>query len=283
MGNSITIGLISSYFTTYYNVAANIVTAALPLAIMVSAPLTQLLIDICGWRGTVLLFSGFNLHYIAAAAMLKSSKQIQADKVRNVYKPLTNESADIKGCEYRNMFKICFESMWDGSLFKNGRFLIVLVVSTVTGYIFNGWVVYLVSIMQSKGLSPSDAANVTTFSGVGAVLARIILAIVREKTSYRHLFVIGLAFGVTSYGGMYFATSYWSLSLCSLTVGISYGILGTQGYIAANEIIGKEDAVSSVAWINITHGVGSIASGYVSGKFIHICFSSIPGVSKSNP
>ena len=106
-----------------------------------------------------------------------------------------------------------------------------------------------------------------TISGIGAILIRIILAIQRENTSYKHLFLVGLALGVVSYGGMYFVSSFWLLSLCSLTVGISYGILGTQAYIAANDIVEKDDTVGAVAWINLTHGVGYITSGFVSGKF----------------
>ena len=48
VGDTIAVGLISSYFTAYYNVAFNIIATSFPLAIMVSAPLTQLLIDLDG-------------------------------------------------------------------------------------------------------------------------------------------------------------------------------------------------------------------------------------------
>ena len=275
MGNTIALGLISSYFTRYYNAATNTITTALPLAVMVSAPLTQFLIDIYGWRGTVLLFSGLILHYIAAAAVLKPSKQIKSDEKGISYKPLTSESDNVQGCKSRNMLSLSFEAMWNVTLFKKGRFPIVLVVSIVAGYMLNGWVVYLVSIAQSKGLSPTDAANVATISGVGAVLIRIILAILRDKTSYRHLFLIGLVLSVVSYGGMYFANSFWLLSLCGLTVGISYGILGTQPFIAANDIVEEENAMAAVAWVSLTHGLGYIISGYVSGKFINFTSRSI--------
>ena len=267
VGNTIALGLISSYFTAYYSAATNIITTALPLAVMVSAPLTQLLVDIYGWRGTLLLFSGLNFHYIAAAALLKSSNQIPSDTKRVSYKPLTKNVDDTGGHEFRNMLSICFKTLWIVSLFKNGHFLISLVVSIVSGYMLNGWVVYLVSIGQSKGLSPYDAANVATISGVGAVLIRITLAACKEKTSYRYLILIGSILGMISYGGMYFATSFWLLSLYGVTLGISYGILGTQMYIGANNAVEKDDAVGAVAWLHLALGLGYISSGYVSGKF----------------
>ena len=279
MGYIVGIGLISSYFSTYYNVAANIITTALPAAIMVSAPLTQLFIDIYGWRGTLLLFSGLNLHYIAAAASLKPTNQIQTDIKGISYKPLTNESDDIEGSKCGNMFSICFEAMCNVALFANGRFVVVLVASIVSGYTFNGWVVYLISIGQSKGLSPSDAANVATLSGVGSILIRIILATLKDKTSYRHLFLIGSVLGIISYGGMCFVNSILLLSLSSIVLGVSYGILGTQVYIGANAVVEKDTVVGAIAWIGLTFGFGYITSGYVSGKFhfIHVRVSCILG------
>ena len=145
--------------------------------------------------------------------------------------------------------------------------MIVLVVSLVAGYAFNGWAVYLVSIGQSKGLSPSDAANVATVSGVGAILMRIILATFTDTISYKHLILIGSALGIISFGGMYFTTSFWLLSLYGITLGFSYGLLGSMTYVGTNAIVEKDDAVGAVAWLNLAYGLGYITSGYVSGKF----------------
>ena len=267
MGNTIAIGVIPYYFTTYKNVATNIITTSLPLAIMASAPLTQLLIDIYGWRGAMLLLSGLNLHYIAAAAVLKPSQQIQTNYNCISYKRLQNEQDDIKGGRNEN---ICnnLKYLFNVSLLLNGHFLSVLIMNMITGYTFNGWVVYLVSIVQSKGLTAHDAANVASVSGFGAFLIRIILAVVQGKaTYYKQLFFLGSILAVISYGGMYFATSFWLLSLFSLTLGLGYSIQGSQMYNAANATVEKDYAVGAVAWINVVYGVGYISSGYISGKF----------------
>ena len=272
MGNTIALGLVSSYFNMYYDVAMNIIGTAVPLGIMVSAPVTQLFIDIYGWRSTLILFGGLNLHYIAAAVVLKPSNPIQTDEKRILYKPLSKESDDVQSSECRNVSSICFGAKWNVSLFRNGRFLVVLAVSIGSGYLLNGWVVYLVSIVQSKGLSPHDAASVATISGVGAILVRTILSIIKGKTYHRELLFTSIVLAIISYGGMYFATSFWLLSLFSVTLGISYGFLGIQIYIWANDIVGKDDAVGAVAWIHLAYGVGYIASGYISGKF-HLSYS----------
>ena len=267
MANTVAIGLISSYFTTYKNVATNVITTGLPFAIMVSAPLTQLLIDIYGWRGALLLLCGLNLHYFPAAAVLKPLKQIQTDHYGTTYERLQNEQNGIKGFRYEHIDAF-LNSLLDISCLKNGRFLAVVVICLIQGYTFNGWVVYLVSIVQSKGLTAHEAANVATISGLGAFLIRIVLAVVQGKaTYYKQLFFLGSVLAVISYGGMYFASSFWLLSLFSLTVGLGYSMMGSQNYNAANATVEKENAVAAVAWINLTHGLGYITSGYVSGKF----------------
>ena len=218
----------------------------------------------------MLLLSGLNLHYIAAAAVLRPLKQIQTDYNDIPYKKLQNEQDDDKHDKDGRYENICsnLKSLLNVSLFVNGPFLSVLIISMITGYTFNGWMVYLVSILQSKELTPYDAANVATISGLGAFIIRIVLALVQGKaTYYKQLFFIGAVSAMISYGGMYFATSFWVLSLFSLTLGVGYSIQSSQIYNATYATVEKDDAVGAVAWINLIHGFGYITSGYISGKF----------------
>ena len=266
MGTTIAYGLIPSYFTTYKNVATNVITTSLPLSIMVSAPMTQLLIDIYGWRGAMLLLSALNLHYIAAAAVLEPLKQCQTVNHGISYERLQNKESDIKGAGSENIYSH-LKSLLNLPIFKNGPFLIVLFVCLISAYSVNGWIVYLVSIVQSKGLTAYDAANVATISGVGAFLIRIVLAFVQGKaTYYKQLFFIGSILVMISYGGMYIANSFWLISLFSLTLGIGFSIQSSQMYNAVYATVEKDDAVGAVAWLNVAFGVGYIASGYISGK-----------------
>ena len=242
MGNTIASGLIITYFPVYYNVVTNIVTAAIPLAIMVSAPLTQLFLDIYGWRGATLLISVMLLHYTIAATVLKP--------VKDEYQRLSPS---------KSIFSLTF--------LMNGELIVALMISVLSAYILNGWVVYLVSICQSKGISPTNAANVATISGVGALLVRILLATIQGKSNnYRLLFLIGALSMILAYAGMLVVTSYLLMSLCSLLLGVSYGILGSQIYNAALSAVDRENSVAAIAWVNLANGVGYVTSGYISGK-----------------
>ena len=268
MAATLAIGIISSYFTKYYHTATNIITTALPLAITTFAPITQLLIDIYGWRGAMLLLAGLNLHIIVAAAILKPTNANGLDG--NSYHCLQEPNKK----QYRNdticgTLSTCVKDIFNISLFQNGSLIIILIVSALSDYAFNGWVVYLISISLSKGLVASEAATVASVSGTGALIIRIIMIIFQEKISIRVWLYIGSLLVMVSYAGMYFVTSFSALSVGCFLLGAGLGITGTMIYVAANAIVGENEAMTAVAWINVMLGIGYIISGCVTGKLFY--------------
>ncbi|XP_072044941.1 monocarboxylate transporter 2-like [Amphiura filiformis] len=268
MGDVIAIGLIPAYFTKHYTIVVNIVKTGLPLAVLSFAPMTQLFIDTYGWRGAMLLLGALKFHYVVAAALLRPPLE-QPNQDDMSYECIDDSSDTESDNDSSNdgFVKTCLSDTFNKSLLTNGAFLIVLLMSVVNGYIFNGLVVYLVSIAQSKGLSPYDAATVATISGLGILLIRITMAIFQGKTSYRHLFYVGSILAVTSYTGMYFANSFLTLCLASFTLGAADGIIGSQVFIGVYATAGKEDAIKAVAWASIFKGIGYLSCGYISGKY----------------
>ena len=267
VADTLALALISSYFTTYYHAATNIVTTGLPSAITIFAPVTQLFIDTYGWRGTMILLGGINFHCVAAGAILKPVKQTQVP-----YKNLKNgfHDGNVNDGDRDNV-NICFKDMFNTLLFRNGSFNVLLLFQLLSGYVFNGWVVYFVSFGLSKGLTSQSAANVPLFSGIAVFIVRGGSSLVSNPPPARHLLYIGALLEGISFAGLYFADTFWTLSLASFIFGLGYGIVGSQIYIAVNDVITKENTVGAIAWIQLLHGVGYIISGYVTGGlFQHI-------------
>ncbi|XP_072051921.1 monocarboxylate transporter 12-like [Amphiura filiformis] len=225
------------------------------------APITQMFIDTYGWRGAMLLIGALNLHFVAAVALLNPTDQIRS----RTYSYESLDKSNKREKDNTNRITSCFKDIINISLLKNSSFIIVLIVSGISNYSYNGWIVYLVSFAQSKGLSPNDAAIVATTSGVGALMIRLLMAILPGQTSHRQLLYVGSALVALSYAGFYFATSFPTVCAVSFILGVGLGILGTQLYVAANAIILEDDAVSAVAWMHVFLGIGYIISGYVTG------------------
>ena len=253
-------GAISSYFAKYYHVAASIVTTAVPLSLMFFAPVTQLLTDAFGWRGAMLLLAAIQFHTVAAAAALRPINQNEVS-VERLKKPKTT---DVIRKYLANIFKV--------SLIRNRSFAIIAIIHVFLGYAFNGWLVYLVSIALSKGLTPQDAANIVLISGIGILIVRIVLTFLPTDKFSRHLLYTGSATMTLAYVGMYWTGSFVSLSIPSCLLGIGYGVLGTQLYIAMNACVGEEDIVGAVAWSTLLDGIAYFAAGYVTGKWLFTSF-----------
>ncbi|XP_072037244.1 monocarboxylate transporter 12-like [Amphiura filiformis] len=267
MGTTVTVGLMSTYFATdFYRVAANIITTGFPLGILAFSASTQLLIDIYGWRGAMLLLAGINFHSVAAASLLKPLTHSTADN--SVYQRV--ENLENNEDNNQNVTCTCINDTCNASLFKNRPFIIIIIVSFACGYCHNGWVVYLVSITQSQDLSPNEAVIMATISGVGAFMIRIILAIFQGGTSPRLLLCGGSFITAGAYAGLYYASSFLTTAVVSCLLGIGLGVVGSQVYVAANATIEKDQAINAMAWLHFVLGIGYIISGYVNGFLFDI-------------
>ena len=256
----LSMGAISLYFAKYYHVATSIITTGLPIAIMFFAPFTQLLIDTYGWRGTMLLLAAMQFHSVAAAAALRPINQ---NAITDVF---TDES--LKKPTTDDLIRTCLSDIFNVSLIRNRSYVNITIIHAFIGYDFNGWMVYLISIALSKGLTLYNAANVVLISGIGIFIIRVILAVLsRSDKLSRYLLYFGSVAMTLAYAGMYWAASFISLSIQSCLLGIGYGILGTEVFIVMNDCVNQEDIVGAVAWMTLMDAVGYLTGGYVTGEW----------------
>ena len=210
----------------------------------------------------MVLLGGINFHCVAAAAILKPVEQAEVRYRKMQNDVLADDSNDID----RNFVKAFFKDVFNISLFRNGPFMVLLIFQVISGYIFNGWVVYFVSFGLSKGLTPVSAANVPMFSGIAVFVIRCSFSIVSNPPPARRLLYLGALLEAISFAGFYFANSFWTLSSASFIFGFGYGIVGSQIYIAVNNVVTKEINVGALAWIQLLHGIGYMISGYATGE-----------------
>lgn len=251
----LSMGAISIYFAKYYHVATSIITTGLPIAIMFFAPFAQLLIDIYGWRGTMLLLAAMQFHSVAAAAALRPINK-DANTDESLKKPTTDF-----------LIRTCLSDIINVSLIRNRSYVIIAIIHAFIGYDFNGWMVYMISISLSKELTLYNAANVVLISGIGIFITRIILAVLSRSDKFsRYLLYFGSVAMTLAYAGMYWAASFVGLSIQSCLLGIGYGILGTEVFIVMNNCVNQEDIVGAVAWMTLMDSVGYLTGGFVTGE-----------------
>ena len=67
---AIVLGELASYFHERYSIAIAFAQTGISAGIIAIPLLTELLIDIYGWRGSMLLLGGINLHLVVSGALL---------------------------------------------------------------------------------------------------------------------------------------------------------------------------------------------------------------------
>ena len=251
---NLAIGVISIYFNKYYHVAMSIATTGVPLAIMCFAPVTQLLSDIYGWRGAMLLLSAIHFHSVAAATLLKPLNQYD----------LSDEC--LQRIAANEVFRTWLADIFKASLLRNVSFVVITIINLFLGYVLNGWLVYWISVSLSKGLTARDAANVVLISGTGIFIIRAILAILPSNKFIRQQIYVGSLIMTLAYGGMYWAESFVTLSIQSCLLGIGYGILGTQLYVLMNACVNQEDIHGAVSWIGLAESSSYFIGGCMTGE-----------------
>ncbi|XP_072023377.1 monocarboxylate transporter 11-like [Amphiura filiformis] len=155
--HAVMIGEEAIYFDKYYNVSMAVSQAGLSLGIMIMPPMTQLLLDIYGWRGTMLLLAGLNLHHIVCGALLKP---FQTDPVELEDNELIKRSK--KHQVQENSVITNLVHYLDLTLFTNADFVALLVYMLCSGYCFTGWLIYLVPHAMELGYQSYKSSLLAT-------------------------------------------------------------------------------------------------------------------------
>ena len=272
---TVSIATLSNYFDTCYDVADAITHAGVSCGVILMPLLTQFLSDVYGWRGALLILGGLNLHIVVSGALLiPYDSNRRADDGKGLADDTAGLADDIT--EKRNN-KLSVQSLMDAAdlhLFTNANFLSLVWISTASGYYCTGWIIYLVPHGANIGFEPYQAAALSTSGGVGHLLGTIIFPLTTKILSgnqilYLFTVIISTALALdplVSTQGVGLPT-YVGLILTSGSFGFSRAIISCACFKVAVGVDYLEDRISNVvAWMYVGYGLGSIASGYVSGK-----------------
>ncbi len=248
------VNVVCMYFHKYRYLAVPIAHAGVPVGTFLYAPFITYLKEEYGWRGAVLLFSGFTLHLLVLSAL---------------WTPLDNTTIN-KTLEDEDAIKVKESTTraLDWRLFMNLSYLVFL-VSNLLGTLGHSIVtVHLGAYAESLGLSAHQGAWLFSAMGIGGVLGRIgggILAQTRLVTmafflststlmagftcvimplvaAYDYLFGLSVVFGIlfTQYViiGILLLTELQEIRLLNMAFGFTTLIQGI-GYTAGGPIAGK--------------------------------------------
>lgn len=266
----IAIGVITNYFDKYYNIAVATYSCGAGFGIITMPLFTQILMDIYGWRGALLLLSGLSMHFIPCGSLIiQRSSGHDEQKVSLLSSVADNPSnqnlgkdASSSECSKSKFLKELNTIISSPSLTNLPFMAQICVPGIVWGYAYTGWLIYIVSFAVSNDVSMSDASLVSTCGGIGLTAIRALLPLLNNLMTYKHLMFISSVISAVSLAATIFFNTFTGMCLMSLLFGAGFGILGSELYIAIKEITSESEYLNAVALANLIHCFAAIASGF---------------------
>ena len=144
---NVAVGIVPSYFEKYYNVAVNVYCFGTALGIIIAPLITQFLLDIYGWRGTILLLCGLHLHSTPLGALLDNNQQSEQATEKS---PLL--SSDDRNNSQSKKTDAILKSLTIDLITAPPFIARALVPSIIYGYTLAAWAIYIVSFALRTGL-----------------------------------------------------------------------------------------------------------------------------------
>ena len=272
-------GELAKYFDEKFSVANAIARTGLSTGLIAMPLLIQFCIDVYGWRGTLLLIGGINLHCIVSGALLKPipanisasddvNEEFQLQSTKLPTNHLHHQPSGDNKCATIEL-KLNLSYYLDLELFRDSIFITRMVYIFGCGYCNTGWLIYLVPFAVTLEIPPYEAASLATFGGVGQLFGTLIFPLLTRKFSNTNiLYLTSLLMCLALMLNPLFSILHSYVGLICSAVGFG---LGRGSGLLANLQIAKENSAESdkmtnvFTWLNVAYSVGSISSGFLSG------------------
>ncbi|XP_071800510.1 monocarboxylate transporter 12-like [Asterias amurensis] len=261
---------IAQRFQTNFATAVGVSKTGSSISLLLFAPLTQLFLDTYGWRGTMLLIGAISFHIALCGALMVVVDKRRTSEVRNYHKIEQEENQSGQETNHRcsTLWKYVVDSL-DMNLLRNPRYWAAAVIYCSTFVTFDMWTIFFVSMAQSKGFSPEDAAIFVTVAGVGNLSSTLIQGLIMDRLLKSYLgFMFVMLFTSSA---MFCATpwldSYWLMMMSTFFVLFCLGALTCLQDLLFKQVLGVEKMVGVYGWLAVKGGVLRLVLVFLPGLF----------------
>ena len=266
-----TFSILPVYFEKYYDISNSFAHVGLSVGVMVMPLLTQFFFDIYGWRGTILILAALNMHIVLSGALLIPVQQQSGSK-----HPTTKSDPDKINTNSKlnkNGFQMIdtFSRILDLDFFKKSDYISLLCATIGTGYYYTGWLIYLVPHAEDLGFSPYAASALATTGGVGNLAGSCAFPFLIKMLSSKSMILLFHFIAFASLAAdpvLSISPFYFGLTSATFVLNFAYAIWGCAYMKESKNTVHESRMHSFLNWSFVTYGIGSILSGFTSGKSI---------------
>lgn len=235
-------GVLPEYFEKHRYFVLSFSSVGIALGVWMFAPLNLFLIETFTWRGSMLIQAGLTLQIVVLGFVCKSR--------------IVHEKTD-------------FRSLIDPSLFKDRRFILVMLDGVVLGGGSVAFLSMINSLIIGRGMTPWISAELAMAIGAGSTVSRVLVAMVSHlRCTDRALFYTTLSFtGAIAIAGTVFCYEYWSFAPALFGFGFSSGAKYSLVPAFVTELFGVEKLVVILGYFGFFLGLGDFIMPLVAGKY----------------
>ena len=238
-------------------------------------PLTQFLLDVYGWRGTMLIMVALNMHITLSGALLIPVHPSASAKSDDRLLPTTTNDTNAPLKSNKEQLKITKTIIraFDLDLFANIEYLSLMCTTCGNGYHFTGWLIYLVPHAEDLGFSPYTASTLATAGGFGLLMGSFAFPLLAKVLSSKSMIFIFhfIAFVALAIDPLFsIGPFYFGLISDSFVLNFAHTAYVCAFNKESVRIVPESRVHSFFNLTYVPYGIGSILSGFTSGKSISL-------------
>ena len=262
------LGVVPIYFDKHFNTAVSAYQCATALGITIVPLVTQWLLQLYGWRGVLVIISGIGLHTIPLSAFLRPERRSHKTERALLLQKADNgrSQTDINNDERND--RSCLSKAFD--IPRSVSFLLTfLLPGFVYGYIFNGWIIYIVSYAIDIDLTLTESSIIASCGGVGVFVIRLLIPIWSKfPLSFKQILIMSSAVASMCLLLTVFIIRIELLCILSFGFGIATGALGGEFFVISKDIAYDHNYFSVISVLYAFIGIGVIFSGILTGTLL---------------
>ncbi|XP_033647125.1 monocarboxylate transporter 2-like isoform X1 [Asterias rubens] len=271
--------LLGVYFDRLYAMANGIACAGASVGILVSAPATQFILDVYGWRGCLLLLGGVCLHLGVVGALFRPGSsstaptdpcqytQVESDEERSTQSALTSGESKESCTTVSSHLVSKIIAATDADLFCNFSFVVLIICFCNICVVIIVWVVFTVPHVLVKGLTPYQASLVAGAGAVGILTGQLGhgLLVDKEILGARPMLYISHVLMAAAFLLDPLLHGLWPLVAGNFAFGVGFGITFPLSFTMLRALVGPARMSNAVGWAEAAGGIMRIAATFLTG------------------
>ena len=216
----------------------------------------------------MLLIGGISFHVVVCGALLVTTDKT-TPRLNDYHMIHEDEHSQAHEANQRcsTLWKYAFKN-FDLELLRNYRYWLAALTNCGSFGSYDMWIIFFVSMAQSKGFSATDAAIFVTIAGVGNLIAKITQGVIVDRLIKSYWVIMSIYICVSS--AMFYATpwltGYWTMMMSSFLIMFCVGGLACMHDVLYKQVLGVELLAGVYGWLGIKMAILRFCLEFLPGR-----------------